>query len=830
MKHDRHDAASRDSEESKTIEDNINVGLPSTLKGTQLGIWRVISERKLDTRSNFSTSTKLASWFWTQLRTDPVSTAYALTRDVKAQAEATHIPRLVTDIYRLGPALFCVMVLSYTLSGVEDALLLWLNNRVMSLIETGITSSAPDGPAILRAVLYRVGAVAAIAVWRWFSNHCTPILKARAKLYFQERLMQAHLSQDLSQSQEASASIEGSPLNGWWALQNLMGTLDVGASTLSSFVLLANLVLIPGAGTGIGATGLFSGLLADSPGNATGNATIGVNGRVGLEGATTGGGPSGVANTLIVLALCLAWPLANRTLKRELDHTTHIAHVNNRHYLRAKALYDLATNSTYKREVVSGTMATYVRHEHEKARTLLGAYSDDYPFEVHVARSNPFGDILLGVLDDLPLIYYAISAVVYREGGLSISSLAMLHQTLSIARGTLERVLMERKGFRDNLRQIRSVYLDIEKEDKEVQEAGESMERNDEVVETKEVVATELDKTQGIGIELRNVTFHYPSSGPLSIDENSTSAAALRNVSFTLPPSSLVVIVGSNGSGKSSLVNLLCNLHYPTAGMIFFDGTNPHASVTAAERSRAMEHLQRSTTLLTQSHSLFPAFTIYENIAIGDPVFCLECAEDRPEDKPGAGQARLRERVEEAARLGGALEFIKKREKGFEEVIQPVNTAYSSTYPVPEGPLKSLYDKLEAWKDISGGEEQRLAAARTFMRLMSSNTRLVVVDEPSSAMDPLGEFELFEGLRGMRQGKTMVFVTHRFGHLTKYADVILCMKSGELVESGTHQELMAKGGEYSKLYAVQARAFTDATKETDSGHVTNGSDRSADES
>jgi ABC-type bacteriocin/lantibiotic exporter with double-glycine peptidase domain len=122
--------------------------------------------------------------------------------------------------------------------------------------------------------------------------------------------------------------------------------------------------------------------------------------------------------------------------------------------------------------------------------------------------------------------------------------------------------------------------------------------------------------------------------------------------------------------------------------------------------------------------------------------------------------------------------------------------------------------------------------SRTFMRLMNPRTRLVVVDEPSSAMDPLGEYELFERLRAMRAGRTMVFVTHRFGHLTKYADVILCvclfpctarryfvhkpdrgvarcMKNGELVEIGTHRELMTKGGEYCALYGVQARAFTE---------------------
>lgn len=113
------------------------------------------------------------------------------------------------------------------------------------------------------------------------------------------------------------------------------------------------------------------------------------------------------------------------------------------------------------------------------------------------------------------------------------------------------------------------------------------------------------------------------------------------------------------------------------------------------------------------------------------------------------------------------------------------------------------------------------------MRISSGNMRLVVADEPTSAMDPEGEFELFEALRKVREGTTMIFITHRFGHLTKHADLILCaeslfdnlrenvdryiflrcMKEGELVESGTHRELIAKEGEYHKLYNIQASAF-----------------------
>ncbi|KAF7790151.1 hypothetical protein EIP86_001103, partial [Pleurotus ostreatoroseus] len=100
-------------------------------------------------------------------------------------------------------------------------------------------------------------------------------------------------------------------------------------------------------------------------------------------------------------------------------------------------------------------------------------------------------------------------------------------------------------------------------------------------------------------------------------------------------------------------------------------------------------------------------------------------------------------------------------------------TSVASSYPMDDADLNEILDGIENQRDISGGAKQRLAASRTFMRIMSDKVKLVVVDEPTSAMDPLGEFELFEKLRAMRSGKTMVFVTHRFGHLTKHADLVL---------------------------------------------------------
>ncbi|KAL0057220.1 hypothetical protein AAF712_016150, partial [Marasmius tenuissimus] len=105
------------------------------------------------------------------------------------------------------------------------------------------------------------------------------------------------------------------------------------------------------------------------------------------------------------------------------------------------------------------------------------------------------------------------------------------------------------------------------------------------------------------------------------------------------------------------------------------------------------------------------------------------------------------------------------------------------------------------------GERQRLVASRTFMRFNSNKVKFVAADEPTAALDPEGELELFTRLREERKGKTMLFITHRFGPLVKHADRIICMKEGKIVEFGDHGTLMELKGEYFKMYSIQARAF-----------------------
>ncbi|KAL1730206.1 P-loop containing nucleoside triphosphate hydrolase protein [Schizophyllum commune] len=284
-------------------------------------------------------------------------------------------------------------------------------------------------------------------------------------------------------------------------------------------------------------------------------------------------------------------------------------------------------------------------------------------------------------------------------------------------------------------------------------------------------LATSSD--QGMGFELRDVKFAYPGD---------PGKLALRGVSITIQPGQLVVVVGANGSGKSTFIKLLTRIYDPTSGAILLDG-----EPLCAYRQLT---LRQATDVLSQGHHLFP-LSMGENIGLG----CVERMHDE-------------RAVRAAAEAGGASACIAKLRDGLDTVLDPDTRASGNNLLGKEGEaLRKRLDALDKPVEVSGGETQRIVAARTFMRFNSGKVRAVLVDEPSSALDPEGELALFDNLRAEREGKTMIFVTHRFGHLTKYADLIICMKDGQIVEHGVHDELISSDGEYKKLYDIQASAF-----------------------
>jgi ATP-binding cassette subfamily B protein len=251
------------------------------------------------------------------------------------------------------------------------------------------------------------------------------------------------------------------------------------------------------------------------------------------------------------------------------------------------------------------------------------------------------------------------------------------------------------------------------------------------------------------GIHFHQVTFRYPGS----------QRVALRDFNLTIPAGKIVAIVGTNGAGKSTLIKLLCRLYDPEAGCIKLDGIDL--------RDLPIQELRRLITVLFQQPVRYNA-TVAENIALGD----LAVVSNR-----AAFAERLPRRIAGAAQAARANSFIAH--------------------------LPQSYDTLLGkWfvngTDLSVGEWQRLALARAFLR----QAPITILDEPTSAMDPWAEADWLQQFRLLAAGRTAVIITHRFT-TAMCADIIHVMAEGQIVESGCHHELLARGDRYAQSWKTQ---------------------------
>ncbi|ABA21842.1 ABC transporter-like protein [Trichormus variabilis ATCC 29413] len=256
--------------------------------------------------------------------------------------------------------------------------------------------------------------------------------------------------------------------------------------------------------------------------------------------------------------------------------------------------------------------------------------------------------------------------------------------------------------------------------------------------------------TQGInpedGIRFQNVSFTYPGS----------SQPALNNISLHLKPGEKLAIVGENGSGKTTLIKLLTRLYTPDSGRILLDGVDL--------QKWDINTLHRRIGVIFQNFVRYQ-FTVGENIGVGD----VENLDDN-------------RRWQVAAQKGMAQQFIE-------------------TLP------QSFQTQLGRWfkggQELSGGQWQKIALARAFMRTQAD---ILVLDEPTSAIDAQAEFEIFNHFRTVTQNQMVFLISHRFSTV-RMADKILVIENGEVVEQGTHEELLADGGHYARLFLLQAAGY-----------------------
>jgi ATP-binding cassette subfamily B protein len=253
------------------------------------------------------------------------------------------------------------------------------------------------------------------------------------------------------------------------------------------------------------------------------------------------------------------------------------------------------------------------------------------------------------------------------------------------------------------------------------------------------------------GIQMEHVSFAYPG----------TQRRVLDDVNLALKAGSVVAIVGENGAGKSTLVKLLCRLYQPDAGRILVDGTDL-AQISAADwRSRIAGAFQDFFRF---------EFRARHTVGLGD--------RPRLDDEPA---------VIAAVDRAGADDVIHKLSAGLETQLGP-------TWP--------------SGVDVSFGQWQKLALARGFMR---DHPLLLALDEPTAALDAETEHALFERYAAAARahaedGRITILVSHRFSTV-RMADLIVVLDGAKVVEVGTHEELIAKNGQYAELYEIQASAY-----------------------
>ncbi len=246
-------------------------------------------------------------------------------------------------------------------------------------------------------------------------------------------------------------------------------------------------------------------------------------------------------------------------------------------------------------------------------------------------------------------------------------------------------------------------------------------------------------------LEFRNVSFAYPG----------TTKTILKNISFKINKGETIAVVGVNGAGKSTLVKLLLRFYDADDGEILYNGINV--------KEYNVKSLRNAYATVFQDYKNFA-------VSVNENIMCHECTDEE------------KKIAETALRRSGVWEKISSLPKGADTVL-------TREFEIDGAGL-------------SGGENQKVSAARLFAR----DFEIAILDEPSSALDPIAEYKMYENLIKVTENKTVIYISHRLSSAV-LSDRIIVIGNGMILESGSHSELMAKNGEYSRMFTLQASSY-----------------------
>ncbi|NLC18886.1 MAG: ABC transporter ATP-binding protein [Clostridiales bacterium] len=247
-------------------------------------------------------------------------------------------------------------------------------------------------------------------------------------------------------------------------------------------------------------------------------------------------------------------------------------------------------------------------------------------------------------------------------------------------------------------------------------------------------------------IEFENVSFTYPN----------TDSPALKDINVTIRKGEKIAVVGENGSGKSTFINLLCGMYDPTEGSIRLGGKDVKSNLSA---------VRNAISVVFQDFARYEA-SIRDNITVSD-------TERKASD----------DEIMELLRKIKVDDIVNEQKNGLDELVGSFS---------------------EKANNLSGGQWQKISIARAAYR---SKARIMILDEPTAALDPMAEAQLYRNFASLTEGKTTILISHRLG-IASIVDRILVFADGRIVEDGSHKELMRKNGYYARMYNAQAQWYT----------------------